>query len=124
MPLDFVHVKGVFESNESCGTPPHGSPPSSTPLTAFSFALPLVSEKPPELTTSGAQNTSPPGRHSNPPPPLRSSLTSSRQSDPVRILDAVMRGFDIANPETVGAEYVANAGEDKSTNLRRRMGGV
>lgn len=45
------------------------------------------------------------------------ALKAEEESDPVRILAAVMRGFDIANPETVGAGYVAKAGEDKSIKL-------
>ena len=39
---------------------------------------------------------------------------AEEESDPVRILAAVMRGFDIANPETVGHGYTAKTGEDKS----------
>ena len=36
-------------------------------------------------------------------------LLQEKESDPVRILAAVLRGFDIANPETVGQSFVARA---------------
>ncbi|KAF8466440.1 Paf1-domain-containing protein [Kalaharituber pfeilii] len=141
MPLDLVHVPGVFDRDESALRPIDPPPPvhpNDRALLRPASAL----GKPARTTTTGASGVSflrrteyisnESSRSTFKSTTSASLITSAplakkarslaqkaeEESDPVRILAAVMRGFDIANPETVGHGYVAKPlGEDKSIKM-------
>ncbi|KAI5794357.1 RNA polymerase II-associated [Peziza echinospora] len=141
MPLDLVHIPAVFERDESAIRPLDPPPPihpSDRALLRPASAL----GKPTRVNTSGASGVSflrrteyisnETSRSTFKSTTSASLITSAplakkarslalkaeEESDPVRILAAVMRGFDIANPDTVGLGYVAKPPtEDKSIKV-------